>query len=295
MSCYSATWAGFGLPLPDAGVSGYEVDLGLVRTPADDGTTRQRRRYRHWPRAWQVQWTVDVGTLQTMTAWVDTFGDSYQPITLISGESADGSPALHQVRFASDLDVAPGPGLTWLVRATLEQGSGSAPADTTGWAWPIAMRDSYGYREAYGLIRTPFAASVQRQTRVYTQRPRMFNASWRLTHAQLAVAEAWMRAEGTAYHDWSLISAESGAGQVTTHTARVASNLSVALLSGGLADLSCSLEQACANEVGALEAEVSDQLLTCVLAAPDSVALDTDDAQVAADWGDATDWGRSNP
>lgn len=295
MSCTSATWAAFGLPLPDASGTSYRIGQGLVRTRWADGTVRQRRQYTHWPRQWHAQWTLPWDVLQTMTAWIDSFGEDYQPIPLISGESADGSLIDHDVRFISDLDVRGSANGSVTVSADLEQAGGLTPADTSGWSMPIAMIDGYSYGEDYGLLRTSLAGARADQRRIYTTRPRQFQVTWRLTYAELALAEAWIRANGFWWVSMPLISSESGMRQTTTHTVRVASDLLVTYQPGGVADLSCTLEQACANETGALESEGADNMLACTSGIPSSIPMGLGGAALADDWGDETDWGGAQP
>jgi hypothetical protein len=293
MSCGDFSWSVFGLPAPDAGV-GYTCQVGLVRTRYDDGSYRQRRAWSHWPRRWSLRWTLSAGQLHTLSAWVDNRGHDWHELPLISGEDGAGALSLHTVRWISDLSVSGETG-AWQVSAELEQASGLTPADISGWTLPIATVDNYGYVDDYGLIRTPFEAAAPRQQRVYTKRPRAFRARWALTTADLARAEAWIRANGYAWHTQQLLSAESGRETPNSHTVRVSSDVSVTLIGGGYAELEVMLEQACAEETGALEAEVADRVIACASEITTSAPLGLDDEALADAWGDATDWGRPNP
>lgn len=265
MTLPDESWAELHLPPPDDGATSYRIGCGLRRTRYPDGTARQRRSYFHWPRSWTAQWTLSVDELQTFSAWLDAYGDTYQAITLVSGEDAAGAPVPHQVRFCSDLQVS-GSGGMLHARAELEQASGLTPADPDGWTWPatLAAFDGYSYGEDFGLIRTPFEAAVARQARIHYRRPRMFAAHWQLSAAQLAAAEAWINAYGFAWFQAALLSSESAFHRASQHRVRCAGDPVVTYQPGGLYDLALSLEQSCANDFGALMDEVADHLLICI-------------------------------
>ena len=296
MSCSAAaTWSAFGLPAPDTDGYGYQIGLGLVRTEFADGSTRQRRRWTHWPRAWAVQWTVTADVLHTLSAWLAAFGSDWGALPLLSGEDADGNPTLHQVRLIDDPDIQHASGGLFRLRVQLEQASGITPADITGWALPCASLDGYSYTERYGLQRSAMDAANRRQRRDYTQRPRLYQVRWQLTRADLARAEAWLNAYGCAWGSYQLLDSESAAPFAPNiHTARLAADPRVSLTEYD-AVLSAVLETACGNEAAALDVAALDNASTCLNSVVSAVDLGLDGAGLAAGWGDSTDWGGRQP
>lgn len=295
MSCTSATWAAFCLPEPDRDGYGYQIGLGLVRTKFADGSTRQRRRWTHWPRTWVVQWTVRADVLHTLSAWLAAFGTDWGELPLLSGEDPAGAIKSHRVRMIGDLSVQPVAGGLWRVRAELEQASGTTPADISGWEMPPARVDGYSYAEDYGIQRTAIASAIMRQRRAYDHRPRTFQVSWQVTRPDLARAEAWLNENGCAWGSYRLVDGETAVPfSANTHTARVAADISVSLVVGD-AVISTVLESPCANEMGALESEVADTLLACTSGIQTSIPMDLDGAALADDWGDDADWGGAQP
>lgn len=290
MSCTGAVT----LAIPAPAALTYRIGAGLLRTRWRDGSVRQRRRYLHWPRLFAARWNVTAAQLHTLTLLLAQAGAETTLVPLVSGESA-GAVADHSVRRTGDLEVSADADGIYQVTAELEQVSGTTPADITGWAPPCALLEGYRYAQASGIVRTPLEVAVVRQVQHYTTRPRIFELTWRVSWADLARLEAWINANGYAWHTLRLISGESASATPTDHTVRCASDLAVTVYPGGYADLTASLEQACTNELGAFEAEAADNLLTCVLAATDTIPLGLDDTALAAGWGDATDWGRDNP
>jgi hypothetical protein len=287
------TWADLRLPPPTVD-SGYRIGLGLVRNRFRSGNTIQRRRYFHWPRQWRLVWRLTIDQWHTMSAFLAEYGADWFVMPLVSGQVADGALASHTVRMIGDISVSGEQSDLLRIEIDVEQASGSTPASIAGWTWPCAMLQGYSYGEAYGIVRTPFESYAARQKRLFTQRPRLFQLRWRLTHAQLAQAEAWMNDRGTSWHTLELLSGESGRDDTTPHTVRLASDLAVSYVGGGYAEMSATLEQSCANEETALRDYVPSDVLMCTTNIPQSIEVNLDAAGFAAAWGDETDWGRYN-
>jgi len=292
MTCGLRTWGDLRLPPPDVG-SRYRIGLGLVRTRFRDGGVRQRRRYTHWPRQWRLEWTLSADQWHTMSAFLAEYGSDYFAMPLVSGEDGAGAVSAHNVRMIGDVDVSGIAQGALRVRLDVEQASGMTPASTAGWEWPCAMLESYSYGEKYGIARTPFDAPITRQQRQYTTRPRLFQVRWRLSYADLAIAEAWLNQYGSAYNTLQLLSGASAMLEANSHTVRLAGDPAVTY-QGSHADLTLTLEEACADDSAALS-EINSRVLTCTDSLTTTVPLGLDAAGFAAAWGDSTDWGRTNP
>jgi hypothetical protein len=270
-----------GLPYPDVEGYSYTIRNGIVRTAFDDGTFRQRRQYTHWPRTWNLQFTINVDTWHTMSGFLAVAGSNWFTMPLVSGESSD--VADHTVRLLG------GPVVTadyqqLIVNLAVEQETGTTPSSP---AIPTAQIDSYSFEEDYGFIRTPFENALFRQSQKYSNRPRRFNVTWRAkTLAELAETESWLNTYGYTWSSVELLSGETGrAWYPTTHTVRVISDPTVTLVGPTVADVSVVFEQACANESLAFQNETGDYTSQCLSKLTLEMPLGLNDAALAAAWG----------
>ena len=84
---------------------GFNVDMGVLRTPMDGGLARQRRLYDVMPHTFQLQFIVTTAELYSWQQWVNQYAYDFFQIDLVSriSSQAGANCAPHFVRFTTDL------------------------------------------------------------------------------------------------------------------------------------------------------------------------------------------------
>ena len=101
-----AAWEGLGLPCPQLSGFGYDIDLGLVRTPFDFGAPRQDTLYDIRPRRFDADFLLTKAQLATAEEWLDERGFETWELKLLSAESVTGAAIPHDVRITGNWSVS---------------------------------------------------------------------------------------------------------------------------------------------------------------------------------------------
>ena len=109
------------LPSPTIQGYGFEIDAGLLRTPMDSGTVRQRRRWKNNWHTFQLRWVVTVPQLHTLMAAIDDHGytTGIEQRIITEAESAP-TCTPYRIRIASNPQVQALQKNVWQVTATGE-------------------------------------------------------------------------------------------------------------------------------------------------------------------------------
>lgn len=104
----SAEWAWTlaGLPCPYLADYGYEIDAGLLRTPMDDGATRQRRRWTTNRTTLSLAFRLTAAQLGLMETLLAGHWQDICTLPVIIGDDGSSTPTDHDVLFTSNLDVS---------------------------------------------------------------------------------------------------------------------------------------------------------------------------------------------
>ena len=106
---------------------------------------------------------------------------------------------------------------------------------------PAPLVNGFAYIPTDAVVRTQMDSGPARQRRRFTQFPTVFQATWRLTQAQLLAFEQFHHTSLSDGQAWFTLSLYTGAG-ITASTVRFTKPYQVKLVSNLITDVVCELE-----------------------------------------------------
>lgn len=124
---------------PKPTIEGYAiaVDMGLSRVKMGAGNSKQRRRFRSMPQAFQFNFALPIDSLASWQMWVNDFAYTWFSMDVTSYLSgmpnSQGHCTPHVIRFTSDLAITPINGASVNVQVNAEM----APMNIYGLPVPV--------------------------------------------------------------------------------------------------------------------------------------------------------------